>query len=159
MELYDNHFRCIEVNPGCYKLHLEYIFTTFLTYKLPCEYFSKILFGSLQGTGETEKRAKTAKKHQYVKIYLKLLSLVNCIKTWALFQFPPFKFIFENLIYRCHNAMKIGMVNKSTIMNRFVLHTLQRNITHIAVITRKTNINIDILKGGGKVEKSQNVTA
>ena len=34
-------------------------------------------------------------------------------------------------------------------MNRFVLHTLQRNITHIAVITRKTNINIDILKGGG----------
>ena len=50
--------------------------------------------------------------------------------------------------------MKIGIVNKLTIMNRFVLHTLQRNITHIAVITRKTNINIDILKGGGKVEKS-----
>ena len=51
--------------------------------------------------------------------------------------------------------MKIGMVNKLTIMNRFVLHILQRNITHIAVITRKTNINIDILKGGGKVEKSR----
>ena len=45
--------------------------------------------------------------------------------------------------------MKIGMVNKLTIMNRFVLHTLQRNITHLAVITRKTNIKIDILKGGG----------
>ena len=50
--------------------------------------------------------------------------------------------------------MKIGMVNKLTIMNRFVLHTLQRNVTHLAVITRKTNIKIDILKGGGKVEKS-----
>ena len=53
--------------------------------------------------------------------------------------------------------MKIGMVNKLTIMNRFVLHTLQRNITHLAVITRKTNIKIDILKcggGGGEVEKS-----
>ena len=45
--------------------------------------------------------------------------------------------------------MKIGMVNKLTIMNRFVLHTLQRNVTHLAVITRKTNIKIDILKGGG----------
>ena len=45
--------------------------------------------------------------------------------------------------------MKIGMANKLTIMNRFVLHTLQRNITHLAVITRKTNIKIDILKCGG----------
>ena len=45
--------------------------------------------------------------------------------------------------------MKIGTVDKLTIMNRFVLHTLQRNITHLAVITRKTNIKIDILKGDG----------
>ena len=44
--------------------------------------------------------------------------------------------------------MKFGVVNKSTILNRFVLHTLQRNITHIAVITRKTNIKLGILKGG-----------
>ena len=44
--------------------------------------------------------------------------------------------------------MKIGMVNKSTTVNRFVLHTLQRNITHLAVITRKTNIKLGILKGG-----------
>ena len=49
--------------------------------------------------------------------------------------------------------MKIGMVNKLTIMNRIVLHTLQRNITHLAVITRKTNIKIDILKGGGESGK------
>ena len=41
------------------------------------------------------------------------------------------------------------MVNKLTIINRFVLHTLQRNVTHLAVIARKTNIKIDILKGGG----------
>ena len=49
--------------------------------------------------------------------------------------------------------MKIGMVNNLTIMNRFVLHTLQRNITHLAVITLKTNINIDILKGVGEKGK------
>ena len=44
--------------------------------------------------------------------------------------------------------MKFGVVNKSTILNRFVLHTLQRNITHLAVITRKTNIKLVNLKGG-----------
>ena len=43
--------------------------------------------------------------------------------------------------------MKLGVVNKSTILNRYVLHTLQRNITHLAVITCKTNIKFDILKG------------
>ena len=51
--------------------------------------------------------------------------------------------------------MKFGVVNKSTIVNRFVLHTLQRNITHLAVITRKTNIKLGILKGGGGLEKSR----
>ena len=45
--------------------------------------------------------------------------------------------------------MKFGVVNKSTIVNKFVLHTLQRNITHLAVITRKTNIKLGILKGEG----------
>ena len=49
--------------------------------------------------------------------------------------------------------MKFGVVNKSTTVNRFVLHTLQRNITHLAVITRKTNIKLGILKGG-ELEKS-----
>ena len=44
--------------------------------------------------------------------------------------------------------MKFDVVNKSTILNRFVLHTLQRNITHLAVITRKTNRTLGILKGG-----------
>ena len=44
--------------------------------------------------------------------------------------------------------MKFGVVNKWTILNRFVLHTLQRNITHLAVIIRKTNIKLGILKGG-----------
>ena len=43
--------------------------------------------------------------------------------------------------------MKFGVVNKSTILNRFVLHNLQRSITHLAVITRKTNIKLGILKG------------
>ena len=44
--------------------------------------------------------------------------------------------------------MEFGVVNKSTILNRFFLHTLQRNITHLAIITRKTNIKLGILKGG-----------
>ena len=48
--------------------------------------------------------------------------------------------------------MKFGVVNKSTTVNRFVLHTLQHNITHLAVITRKSNIKLGILKGG-KLEK------
>ena len=51
--------------------------------------------------------------------------------------------------------MKFGVVNKSTTVNRFVLHTLQRNITYLAVITRKSNIKLGILKGGGgELEKS-----
>ena len=44
--------------------------------------------------------------------------------------------------------MKFDVVNKSTILNPFVLHTLQRNITHLAVITRKTKTKLGILKGG-----------
>ena len=43
--------------------------------------------------------------------------------------------------------MKFGVVNKSTTMNRFVVHTLQFNITHLAEITRRTNIKLGILKG------------
>ena len=52
--------------------------------------------------------------------------------------------------------MKFGVVNKSTIVNKFVLHTLQRNITHLAVITRKSNIKLGILKGGGGTGKEPN---
>ena len=44
--------------------------------------------------------------------------------------------------------MKFEVVNKSTTVNRFVLHTLKRNTTHLAVITHKTNIKLCILKGG-----------
>ena len=53
--------------------------------------------------------------------------------------------------------MKFGVVNKSTTVNIFVLHTLQRNITHLAVITRKINIKLDILKGGDW-KRAQNFT-
>ena len=45
--------------------------------------------------------------------------------------------------------MKFGAVNKSTSVNRFVLHTLHHNITHLAVITCKSNIKLGILKRGG----------
>ena len=51
--------------------------------------------------------------------------------------------------------MKFGVVNKSTILNRFVLHVLQRNFTHLAVITRKTNIKLVILKEGGNWKRAQ----
>ena len=44
--------------------------------------------------------------------------------------------------------MKFGVVNKSTTVIRFVLHTLQRNITDLAIITRKSNIKLGILKRG-----------
>ena len=53
--------------------------------------------------------------------------------------------------------MKFGVVNKSTIVNRFALHTLQRNITHLAVITRKTKIKLGILKGGGTGKVPRNL--
>ena len=38
--------------------------------------------------------------------------------------------------------MKFGVVN------RFVFHTLQRNITYLAVITRKTNKKTRFFEGG-----------
>ena len=44
--------------------------------------------------------------------------------------------------------MKFGVVNKSLTVNRFLVHTLQRSIKHLAVITRKTNIKLGSLKGG-----------
>ena len=66
----------------------------------------------------------------------------------ALFQSSP-QIEFERSTQCCHNAMKFGVVNKSTTLNRFVvLQTLQRNITHLAIITRKTNIKLGILKKG-----------
>ena len=52
--------------------------------------------------------------------------------------------------------MKFGVANKSTVLNRFVLHTLNRDITHLAAITRKTNIKLGILKGGGNWKRAEN---
>ena len=50
--------------------------------------------------------------------------------------------------------MIFDVVKKSTTVNRFVFYTLQRNITHLAVITRKTNIKLGFLKRG-ELEKSR----
>ena len=42
----------------------------------------------------------------------------------ALLHFPPHSNIrLEKLFQRCHNAMKIGVVQKVAIVNGFVLHT------------------------------------
>ena len=50
--------------------------------------------------------------------------------------------------------MNIGVVNKSTTVNRFVLHTLQCNTTHLAEMTSNTNMKIGIFKrGAGKEPK------
>ena len=54
--------------------------------------------------------------------------------------------------------MKLGVVNKSTTVNRFVLHTLLRNITHLTVIVQKNKHKTRYFErwggGGGVVEKS-----
>ena len=50
--------------------------------------------------------------------------------------------------------MKFDVVNKSTTVNRFVLHTLHRNFTHLAVITQKTNKKTRYFESWGEVEKS-----
>ena len=50
--------------------------------------------------------------------------------------------------------MKFDAVNTSTTVNRFVLHTLQRNITHLAVITRNTCIKLGSLKGVGNWKRA-----
>ena len=39
-------------------------------------------------------------------------------------------------------------IDNSTTVNIFFLHTLPHNITHLAVITRKSNIKLGILKRG-----------
>ena len=44
--------------------------------------------------------------------------------------------------------MKLGLFNKLTIVNRFVLHTLNNNITRSAIKTLKGTIKIENLKGG-----------
>ena len=45
------------------------------------------------------------------------------------------------------------MLNKITIANRFDLPALHRNITHFAIITRKTTIKIEKLKVRKRVKE------
>ena len=52
--------------------------------------------------------------------------------------------------------MNFGMKkNQLTTMNRFVLHTSHRKVTHLAVIARKTNIEINFFKGGGSKKRAK----
>ena len=53
----------------------------------------------------------------------------------------------KRTISRCHNAMKLGMVNRLKIVNRLILHNLPRNITH-HITTDKTTTKNDISKSG-----------
>ena len=76
---------------------------------------------------------------------------------YGLFSVPQtlhLSFKLEKII--CHNAMKICVVNKLTIVNRFVLHNLLRNITRSVIITRKTTRMLNNFKMCvGNVEKSR----
>ena len=104
---------------------------------------------------ETERARKQRHTHNDVEHFInaaQLFMLGIRVKIGS-FPVPPFEFSFQKLIQRCHKAMKFGVVNKSTILNRFVPHSLQPNIMHLAVITRKTNIKLGILKGG-ELQKS-----
>ena len=67
---------------------------------------------------------------------------------------PHLNFNFEKQILHCHNVMKFCMVNKLTTVNTFFLHSLISNITHSAIITRKTIFKMESLKwGDGKSQK------
>ena len=44
------------------------------------------------------------------------------------------------------------MLGNSTNTNRFVLRTFHLNITHLAMTTRKTIMEVELLKCGNKVE-------
>ena len=69
------------------------------------------------------------------------------IQTLGYFPISPhLSFKFQKLFQRCYYAMKFCMVNKPTIVNRFGLNISHRNITHLAVITRKTTMKMKKLK-------------
>ena len=54
--------------------------------------------------------------------------------------------------------MKFCIVNKSTTVNKVVLHIFQRNITHRAEMTHKTNKKLGIFKVSKMgIEKSSNM--
>ena len=76
---------------------------------------------------------------------ISVATALNAQNTRIFSSSPFFQFNLK-FIKRCHNAIKCGVVNKSTTVNRFFLHTLHRNIAHLAVITRKTNIKLDTLR-------------
>ena len=51
---------------------------------------------------------------------------------------PHLKVSFEKLFLSCYNIMKPWIVKKPTSVNKFVPRTFHRNMTHSAIITRKT---------------------
>ena len=68
-------------------------------------------------------------------------------------NFPTFFTCYQFLILKHFCSSPLSNSNLKNLFNRFVLHTLQRNITHSAGITRKTNIKLGILKKG-ELEKN-----
>ena len=89
------------------------------------------------------------------------------------YKFRAFVLLMKKLRYsivragRLYGSFPVSPLSNSILKNLFKVvtmqwnlvwwtnrHTLQRKITHLAVITRKTNRKLGILKGG-KVEKSQ----
>ena len=68
---------------------------------------------------------------------------------------------FEKIILHCHTVKKFFMVNKLTIVNTFVLHTLHHNITHSAIRTPKTtekkNGKFEMWGGGGEESRTHSI--
>ena len=68
---------------------------------------------------------------------------------------PRLSFSFEKLTLRFHNVMKFCMVNKPAVENTyFSIVFLFSSLTYSAIITRKTNETIGILKCGGSGKES-----
>ena len=80
------------------------------------------------------------------------VSLVQkIIAAWSTFN-PE---VMTNIIQSMRRRMILCIANRGG----HTLHTLQRNITHLAIITRKTNIKLGILKGGTGKEPKRAVNA
>ena len=77
-----------------------------------------------------------------------------CARSFRLFPLTPppppplqISVLISNL--RCHNVMKLCMVNELIILNRFGLHIYHLNISHSAKITQKTAQKMENLKYWG----------
>ena len=70
---------------------------------------------------------------------------------------PPLEIKFRKIILHCHDAIKFCMANKLTIVNKIDIRALHRNITHLAVTTRKTTKKMKNLNCEWKWKRAQKI--